>query len=345
MHKKKIKIFLGGYLNYTNAQNLNCLALAKYLDSTKFTTYALSVYFLPKIKSPAILFNCFYPFKISSIIGFLWGVLKCDVIYLPKHHSTPRLILILSNLLGKKIFTTIEANMCDKLKERNMIKAFGSNDKLISYFSYFKNIFPITKYISDNSNCGVHLRRKVLCLGVDTDNFAPILKDNLRNIVFIGSLVNGKGTHEFIQLAKIFNKLNFHIIGDGPLRKELQNISTANIFFHGLLANDKLRHLLSNMDLHILLSRNEGFPKVILETAASGIPSILYSDYGAEEWIRHRYNGFVVNNIDDVVAIIKELEKDSFLLSEISKKAINFSKLFDWKLIVKDWEKIIFNLR
>ena len=108
-----------------------------------------------------------------------------------------------------------------------------------------------------------------------------------------------------------------------------------NIFFHGLLANDKLRHLLCTMDLHILLSRNEGFPKVILETAASGIPSILYSDYGAEEWIRHRYNGFVVNNIDDVVTIIKELEKDSFLLSEISKKAINFSKLFEWKLIVK----------
>ena len=345
MHKKKIKIFLGGYLNYTNAQNLNCLALAKYLDSTKFTTYALSVYFLPTIKSQAIMFNCFYPFKISSSIGFLWGVLKCDVIYLPKHHSTPRFILILSNLLGKKIFTTIEANMCDKLRKRNMIKAFGSNDKLINYFSYFKNIFPITKYILDNSNCGVHLKRKVLYLGVDTDNFVPILKDNLRNIVFIGSLVNGKGTHEFIQLAKIFNKLNFHIIGDGQLRKELENISTGNIFFHGLLANDKLRHLLSTMDLHILLSRNEGFPKVILETAASGIPSILYSDYGAEEWIRHRYNGFVVNNIDDVVAIIKELEKDSFLLSEISKKVINFSKLFEWKVVIREWEKVICDLR
>ena len=79
MHKKKIKIFLGGYLNYTNAQNLHCLALANYLDSSKFTTYALSVYFLPKIKSKAIVFNCFYPFKISSILGFLWGVIICDI--------------------------------------------------------------------------------------------------------------------------------------------------------------------------------------------------------------------------------------------------------------------------
>ena len=33
---KKVKIFLGGYINYTNAQNLNCRALAIYLDKDKF---------------------------------------------------------------------------------------------------------------------------------------------------------------------------------------------------------------------------------------------------------------------------------------------------------------------
>ena len=221
MNKRKIKIFLGAYINEINAQNINCLALAKHLDKNQFITYALSLYSAPKINTTANLFHCFYPFKISSILGFIWGVIKCDIAYFPKHHSTPRWILILSNLLGKKIFTTIEANMCDKRKERNMIKSFGGQDKLINHFSYFTNIFPITKYILDNSNCGVHLNSKVLYLGVDRANFVPILKDNLRNIVFIGSLVNGKGTHEFVQLAKIFTKVKFNIIGDGPLRKEL----------------------------------------------------------------------------------------------------------------------------
>ena len=36
MKTKKIKVFLGGYVNCTNAQNLNCRALAKYLDKDKF---------------------------------------------------------------------------------------------------------------------------------------------------------------------------------------------------------------------------------------------------------------------------------------------------------------------
>lgn len=33
MNKKKIKIFLGGYVNFPNAQNINCDNIAKYLDN------------------------------------------------------------------------------------------------------------------------------------------------------------------------------------------------------------------------------------------------------------------------------------------------------------------------
>ena len=35
----KVKLFLGAYVNSKNAQNLNCLALAKYLDKTQFDKY------------------------------------------------------------------------------------------------------------------------------------------------------------------------------------------------------------------------------------------------------------------------------------------------------------------
>ena len=64
-----------------------------------------------------------------------------------------------------------------------MIKAFGGQDKLINYFSYFTKIFPITKYILDNSNCGVHLNSKVLYLGVDRPScyqgFEGVLKSHV----------------------------------------------------------------------------------------------------------------------------------------------------------------------
>ena len=300
MDKKKIKIFLGGFINYTNAQNLNCLSLVKHLDSSKFTTYALSVYFLPKIKSQAIIFNCFYPFRISSMIGFLWGVLKCNVIYLPKHHSTPRWILILSNLLGKKMFTTIESNMCDPEK-KGMINSFGSQKNLTNHFKHITNIFGITQYIIDNANCGVSLKDKVLYLGVDIDIFRRKVRKVLRNIVFVGHLTESKRVEEFLQLAKQFPHINFNIIGDGINRESLKMQSTENVTFFGRLNQQELSSKFNEMDLLFLPSKSEGFPKVILETAACGIPSIVYHDYGAKEWLDNSHNGFIVDDFFDVI--------------------------------------------
>ncbi len=140
MDKKKTKIFLGAYINYTNAQNINCLALARYLNKNKFKVYSLSLYNENKCNVEAKVFKCFYPVRISKIIGFLWGILYCDVIYFPKHHSTPRWILILSNILGKKLFTTIENNMCDLQKE-SMLNSFGDQKSLVNHFKYIPNVF------------------------------------------------------------------------------------------------------------------------------------------------------------------------------------------------------------
>ena len=344
MHKKKIKIFLGGYLNYTNAQNLNCLALAKYLDSSKFTTYALSTYFSKKIKSQAIMFKCFFPFKISSMLGFLWGVLKCDIIYLPKHHSTPRFALILSNVLGKKIFTTIENNMCDPKRE-SMINSFKGKTNLINYFQRFPNIFGITQHIIDNANCGVKLENKVLYLGVESKFFNEKIRCKLKNIVFVGTLKKRKRVGELLQLAEIFPDINFNIIGDGIDKASLKIRATKNVLFHGSLTQIELASKLNDMDLHILPSISEGFPKVVLEAASAGIPSILYSDYGASEWIVNNKNGFIVNDFEELSSKVKSLINNRNLLTSNSEGAILLAKKFDWKIVINEWEEVLCNLR
>lgn len=41
MNQKKIRLFLGGYVNFLNAQNINCRALSKHLDKTKFDIITL----------------------------------------------------------------------------------------------------------------------------------------------------------------------------------------------------------------------------------------------------------------------------------------------------------------
>ena len=51
-------------------------------------------------------------------------------------------------------------------------------------------------------------------------------------------------------------------------------------------------------------SKSEGFPKVILEAASVGIPSIVYDSYGASEWMQNNKNGFIVKDFQNVIDII-----------------------------------------
>mgnify|MGYP001205774323 CR=1 FL=1 len=98
-------------------------------------------------------------------------------------------------------------------------------------------------------------------------------------------------------------------------------------------------------DLMFLPSKSEGFPKVILEAASSSIPSILYNDYGADEWINNGENGFVVNKFEEVVSTIKLLLSNNNLMKKNSEGALILSEKYDWKNLIRNWEKVIDDLK
>ena len=361
---RKKKIFLGGYLNYTNAQNLNCLSLARHLDKEKFDIHALTTQFGDNnIEDISIkLFHCFSPFVFTKYIGFIWGILNCEILYFPKHQEIPVWVLRFANLLSKKIFTTIEGNMCDTTKI-SMIDSFNGLQNMQNYFSLIPNIYGITKHIINNATCGVKLNNNPLYLGVEKDNFFTEKKKTLHNIVCIGSLIRRKNIEEFFKLANIFPNLNFHIIGNkkyvkiskkrrvnrkdkwrnkGDKNEKIE--FSDNIILHGHTNREDLPEKLKEIDLLFLPSRSEGFPKVILEAAASGIPSIIYHDYGASEWMTTNENGFVVNSFNDVIEKINQLISTPDLLQKNAEGALNLSENFDWKNLIKNWEEVIDNL-
>lgn len=349
MKTKKIKIFLGGYVNYTNAQNLNCRALAKYLDKTKFDCAAM---LFPNGNLPVDsdldgirLFNCRRPVRYWHYITFLHGIMWCDIAYLPKGEIWEFCSKCLK-LFRKASFTTVEGVISGTNLDK-LIDLFGTKENIKKAYQFTTETYSITGFMAQKNNELLDIKSDgVLYLGVETNKFIPQKRErkSLNDIIFIGNNIKYKGIDDYFHLAKKFPNISFHIVGGGigyDVAGEIKKLGLKNCFYHGLMNHAQMADLLKKMDLHIFPSRSEGFPKVTLETAAMGIPSVVYSDYGASEWITTGQNGFVVNTLDEIENVIKKLQQHPEQLKALSEGATELAKSFDWKETIKDWERVI----
>jgi glycosyltransferase involved in cell wall biosynthesis len=147
----------------------------------------------------------------------------------------------------------------------------------------------------------------VISSGVELDQFTPPSTDSRRLarhelgipdsvfvIVAVGNLNPMKGFHyliEAVQLSQL-DHLRVYIIGDGPLRAELESLA-----FHGpavqiigSVPHDQVRLYLRAADLFVLPSvdlpgKAEGTPTAVMEAMAAGLPVITTNSGGAKDVI------------------------------------------------------------
>ena len=350
--QRKTRVFLGAFVNYTNAQNLNCLALTKYLDKTRYEVMTGIGYSgnLPVERLPGVRYvKMRYPARIWRPFCFLVGILWCDVAYLPTPWNW-RLCRFLLHLFRKRSFKTVEGAFIGT----NMEKALageGTRENVIASLSYPTRVYSITEAMKEPNRkaLGIETEGKVLYLGAETAVFANrVRRACLTDVIIVGSNLFYKGLDEYYTLAKRFPRLRFHVVGDGmgavDPEAERIRLGLGNVVCHGRLGHAALAELLKGVQLHIFPSRAEGFPKVTLECAAAGVPSIVYADYGANEWITTGRDGFVVNTPDEMVAVVQSLLDHPEQLQALADNARALAKRFDWSVLVKDWEAVIDDL-
>ena len=346
---RKIKVFLSGIVNSTNAQNLNCLALVRHLDKSKFDIKALTVYSgnLPTERIVGVEYlPVRYPAKIWHPIQLVRGILWADISYLCKPEYW-RLQRWLIRAFKKKAFKTIEGAFIGT----NLDKALASDGTIAGVresLEYTGNTYAITASMRpvNEKAIGLKTNEKVLYLGAEIGLFANnVSRERLMDIVMIGSNLFYKGLDDFLELAKRFPQLRFNVVGSGMGKilpsDEVAKLGLKNVICHGSLSHEEIANLLRNVQLHVFPSRAEGFPKVTLETAAAGVPSVVYDDYGADEWIMTGKDGFVVKTVDEMAMVIQDLLDYPEKLQPLADNAQAMAKRFDWKVLVKDWEREI----
>lgn len=349
---KKIKVFLGGYVNFLNAQNINCRALSEHLDKEKFEVWTIQSWYqnatdFERVPGVHYIRNI-RPRTLFGWLPYFIGVMRVDVAFLPKGEYDG-LCRFVSRLSGCKLFTTIEG-----IVDADLLRHEPYEGYIVKrYKSWYPNLYSITRFIAkrEAEMNGIQCRDKILYLGTETERFikAPHEAKTLQNVVMIGNDLNRKKASEFIEMAKLFPNITFHIVGGNNIEglstiDYIKKVSASNVNYHGLLDHFQLSTLLEQMDLMFFPSRSEGFPKVMLETACAGVPTLCYGDYGANEWITTGKDGFVVKTFEEAKSVIQNLAEHPEQLVELSKNAIELGKRFDWRVLVKDWEEEIIRL-
>ena len=140
--------------------------------------------------------------------------------------------------------------------------------------------------------------------GVDTGRFTPAKRSaalrrrwdpagEKKIVGFVGRLAAEKGVH---RLASLHGRedIQLVIVGDGPLREELET-SLPQAVFTGALDGDELAHAYASLDLFVHAGEFETFCQTIQEAQASGVPTIGPRAGGPVDLIVNRYNGMLLD--------------------------------------------------
>lgn len=151
--------------------------------------------------------------------------------------------------------------------------------------------------------------------GVDTNQFNSIDEKLIENKTINFAIFKSLKSVYAIDIAiKAFSQLissnednhlcHLNIYGSGPelsnLKKQIADLDLNKyITLHGSVSNERVPHILGNIDVCVALSRHESFGVSVLEANSCSIPVIVSEAPGLIEIVSDGYNGIVVP-IEDV---------------------------------------------
>lgn len=102
-------------------------------------------------------------------------------------------------------------------------------------------------------------------------------------------------------LRKVGHDVHLHVIGDGPDRGALEELTTdlgidGAVTFHGYVAEERKIELLNRADLFLFASRQEGLGNVLLEAMAARCVVVARWLPVYEDFFTDRYNGLLVED-------------------------------------------------
>ena len=145
-----------------------------------------------------------------------------------------------------------------------------------------------------------------------------IRKPGVMTFVYVGRLVGDKGINElveaFVRLEKECKSIRLLLVGRGephldPLRPEIWKMIENNPDIEAVGEQEDVRPWMAASDVLAFPSYREGFPNVVIEAGAMGLPSIVTDINGSNEIVIPGENGVIIppHDADALYAAMREM--------------------------------------
>ena len=310
----------------------------------------IQLYFLLKKEKPLIVHTH------TPKAGIL-GMIAAKFAGVPHRlHTVAGLPLLLAHGNKRKVL-----NLVEKVTYSCATKVFPNSFGLKQIIINHKFCNPSKlKVLANGSSNGVN--SKYFDPSLYTENEKQELKSNLgieRNdlvFIFVGRLVSDKGINEMINAFKRLNNevglIKLVLVGpleshlDPLYEKTIKEIDSNNNIINIGLQND-VRPYFAIANVLVFPSYREGFPNVVMEAGAMGLPSIVTNINGCNEIIINGENGWIIP-VKDEEAIYNKMKYCVENPNEVVKVANNsrglitsrYEQKIIWEALLEEYRKL-----
>jgi phosphatidylinositol alpha 1,6-mannosyltransferase len=211
---------------------------------------------------------------------------------------------------------------------------------ILHFYRLARLLFAPNPELIDLLSSRIHRPTYPMQRGIDADLFSPLWRersDSTFVIGYVGRLSSEKNVRmlaelEQLLLAQGLSDYRFLIVGDGIDRPWLA-AHMRSCELPGALLGTELAKAYAGMDAFVFPSTTDTFGNVVLESMASGVPTIVSSGGGPKFLVNSGSTGFVAKDLSDYSRYILLLHRNPALRREISGNARRAACAFSWAAV------------
>ncbi len=221
---------------------------------------------------------------------------------------------------------------------------------LVWFYSQCKHIYvPTSSMVDELEEKGIHDGLRIWARGVDTVLFSPEkrdmewrrslgIDDDKLVVTFVSRLVWEKDLQTVVDSLRKVTSVNKSIkpmfVGDGPAKKELEQLVPGG-YFTGFLMGEDLARAYASSDIFFFPSDTETFGNVTLEAMSSGVPAVVADATGSKSLIESGVNGYLgtPKKTREFADLILKLAADAEVRTQMAIATRQKALTYSWETI------------